>query len=177
MTYTKNSCGNVFSHEVIEILSELQSANVEMINNAISKLKSLKTKADREILNALNHKDSEIRSQAVELLLILDPDNYFDRILPLMEDPVDFVRLNLLNCIVLSKFYDPRIVGPVIKVLMKDPDVDVRALAAAILGNTGDPSAIPALKWATDHDFDKDYEGVTVSHIADKSIEKINQAN
>jgi HEAT repeat protein len=178
MENTNNSYENAFSREIIEILSELHSADLAMIGNAVNKLKSIKeTNVGKEILNALYNSDPTIRSEAIELLLLLDPEQYIERLLLLLEDPVNFVRSNLLDYLIDSTVNNPQIVKAVINVLLNDPDSDVRALATVILRDKGGSSAIPALQWAYEHDFGKDYEGVSVSYLAKKALDKINNRN
>lgn len=163
-----------FDSHLQDIIDDLQSANLEKIDEAISKLRTLnRQKLIAELRQYLSHTSPEIRSQAVELLILLIDTSTIRDLLPVFTDAVSFVRFNLINELVQNNFLDSEFIYPLIYLLENDPDNDVRFIAAVALGRIGDERAIPPLTRAKEKDFGVDYEGETVSSAADDALKQI----
>jgi HEAT repeat protein len=115
--------------------------------------------------------DPEMRCDAAEALVRIDPKCALDVILPLLNDPVSSVRWHI--CGLLHDFGDERASAHLVKVLLEDPEGDVRLLAAAALGNVGNHTVIPALRQAQQFDDGIDYEGRRVRDMAAEAIDSI----
>ena len=107
----------------------------------------------------------------------------YDAILGLQKlDKVQFF-INFLNhknsgrratcCYTLGNYSDPRAIAALCTVLRSDPDPTIRYIAATALINNGDSTALAALAYARDHDFEEDFEGVPVSRMAGIALERI----
>jgi HEAT repeat protein len=157
------------SSQLARILAALHGDRRADRDNAIAELKSLDhTQAIHELAHLLRDPEPSQRSLAVEAMILLDAKRTLEYVLPLLMDNDPEVRWDV--CYWLHEFGDQRAVEPLIRVLLNDPDVNVRTEAASVLGASRDPRAIPALMDARAHDFEKDRQGYIVSEEAKKSL-------
>lgn len=176
-TSVDDSKNSAFSIGTQKILADLHSGYVERFSKAVDKLKNSSEKQSRtliaEVSPLLNHSDPEIRCDAIELLLLCNPLKTISSILPLLSDPVDFVRNCVCQELEFNEFYDQKVIDPLINCLLHDPFNDVRYRAAVLLGKIGDSKAIPALEWAIEFDKGENYEGDSISSRAKWALEEI----
>jgi HEAT repeat protein len=153
--------------EFQKLLNDLHSGHVEQFNAAVVKLRtiddSLKQEAISEIKEFLSNPDPERRCDAIELLLLIDPPKTLDLILPLLNDPIDFVRNCVCQELEFNECYDKKVAEPLIDRLLNDTNNDVRYRAAVLLGKIGDDRAKPALIWVISNDKGVNYEGDPIS--------------
>lgn len=166
---------NKFQKSMDKIIKDLHSADLTRIEVAQKKFLNLDRKKVFNLIKInLEHSDSDLRCQAIELFVILRDKSVNSVLLPLFEDPIDYVRFNLLNELLQNNYLDAIFVEPLIEILERDHDADVRFLAVGLLGRIGDFKAIPALIKAKENDFGMDYEGEIVSNAAIDAIQEIN---
>jgi HEAT repeat protein len=162
-----------------EILDDLHSGNVDKFDLAMHKLQNLpgvtKQKTIDEIQPFLSNSDPEKRCDAIELLLMIDQTYTLERVLALLNDPVDYVRFFICREFEFHSIEDNRIINPLASSLLNDSDPDVRYQAAIILGEIGNSEVIPALEWAVANDQGVNYEGDSISSRARWAINEINK--
>jgi HEAT repeat protein len=113
--------------------------------------------------------EEEVRFHAVHAIPHLVPGEVVvELLLPYLEDPNRILRWVL--CELFHGFPDERVVLPLVELLEKDVDPDVRVVAAEALFAVGDERAIPALTYAAEHDDGKDFEDRTVSYAARQAL-------
>lgn len=176
MDHPVNFSTNPFSEDLQTISDHLGSADLAMIDEATDRLFLRdRAKTIEEIVKGINHSIPEIRCQAIELLILMNDELIPKILLPIFQDPVDFVRYNLLNDLINYDRLSVGFVNPLMNLLHSDPDSDVRFLAATALGIIGDSRAIPSLIQARENDFETDYEGESVSRAADIALKKMSK--
>lgn len=119
----------------------------------------------------LRHSDGEVRFPAAKFMLRLEGDLGIPSVLPLFNDPLDWIRWSVVPEI--SKYADESVIDPLISVLKTDPDPGVRGQAAHALGCIGSPQAIPALISAIEQDKQEDALGHTPSSISATALDNI----
>lgn len=156
-----------FDIEFQNILNDLHSGYAEKLDAAVLKLRTmdvpLKQKAISEVKEFLSNPDPELRCDAIELLLLIDPPKTLDLVIPLLKDPVDFVRDCVCQELEFNGYFDKNAVEPLIDRLLNDPDEDVRYRAAVLLGKIRDYRAKPALEWVVSNDKGVNYEGDSIA--------------
>ncbi|MGI0015289.1 MAG: HEAT repeat domain-containing protein [Nitrososphaera sp.] len=158
--------------EIITLLGDLHGDSLEHREVITQRLKGLdRQSAIIELRELLAHPEPNLRCDAAEALLLIDAPSTVGFVLPLLKDPVDFVRWNV--CYWLSEYPNSQAVEPLTAVLLHDQDSNVRFMTAIALGVIGDIRAVPALKWANANDFGLDHEGDSVSNAAAQALKKI----
>jgi hypothetical protein len=144
-----------FPLEIQNLLDDLHSGYVEKFEAAEKNLRDLsdanKQKATAIIKTALSHPNPERRCDAIELLLLIDPKKNFELVIPLLDDPVSYVRLCVCTEFEFNEMYSIELLDLMVKLLLNDSDSDVRYQAAFFLGRIGDdrrlangqPGALP----------------------------------
>ena len=129
-----------------------------------------------DILNSLLYDpDPYLQSYAIDVLRVLDKQRALILLLPLLNTPEAGLRWFI--CEILADDGDERAVEPLAKVLLEDPDGDVRLMAAVALRRIGDSRAIPSLQFAMNHDKGTDSEGRRVDKAAKEAIDAILRRN
>jgi len=176
-TGVDDSNNRTFSIETQIILADLHSGYAERFSKAVNMLRNSSEKQSQtliaEVSPFLNHTDPEIRCDAIELLMLCNPVKTIDLILPLLSDPVDFVRNCVCRELEFNEFYDKKVIDPLMNCLRHDLSNDVRYRAAVLLGKIGDNKAIQALEWAMVFDEGENYEGDSISARAQWALEEI----
>ena len=103
----------------------------------------------------------------------IDTRQTLDLVLSLLDDPDSEVRWTI--CYWLCDDGDFRAIGPLIKILKEDNNVNVCTQAAIALGASGDSRARDVLIWAKEHDFEIDFHGHTVSHAATIALQNLDE--
>ncbi len=174
--------GDIYNNEPFPLefqilLDDLHSGYVEKFELAVKNLRNLsdvnKQRATATIKTELLHPDPSRRCDAIELLLLIDPQKNLELVTPLLDDPLSFVRLCVCTEFEFNEMYQIELLNPMIKLLLEDSDPDVRYNAAFILGRIGDDRALPALEWAVQYDKGQDYEEDLVSARANWAIQEI----
>jgi hypothetical protein len=119
----------------------------------------------------LRDADGEIRCEAAELMLRMEAEHGLPYVLPLFDDPLNWVRWNVLGDI--ARYGDDSVVPTLIKKLRTDTDPGVRGQAAFALGHLGSPEAIPALIAALETDKEVDPLGHSPSSISATALDNI----
>jgi HEAT repeat protein len=95
------------------------------------------------LLDALKSEYFTVRSRAALALGNIGDAKVIPFLLPLLKDEEDEVRS--AACIAVAKFCDPSTFDDITNILLDDPIIEVRQSAAAALGDTKHPAAIPFL--------------------------------
>ena len=166
---TRESIG---TRRVTSLLAALRSFEPGEREESITTLKALdRDTLIRELGGLLDSRDPESRSEASEALLLIDADQTIDRVLPLLTDPVSAVRWNTWG--LLHDFGDRRAIPLLVRVLLDDSETDVRLMAAYVLEEIGDHSALSALRQVSESDDGTDHEARRVRDAASEAIERI----
>lgn len=106
-------------------------------------MKDRRAAALPEIEGLIHHPNPQIRHWATYLLGKLDRPEGLPLLLTLLQDPIASIQTTVLN--ILGHRNNPHIVDPLLQLLETSHDLQVCQMAANILGNLGDPSAIPII--------------------------------
>jgi HEAT repeat protein len=167
-----NSDRSAMDQDILGLLRSFHSFERREKEHAISVLQSLDRKPTAEsLLRVLGNGDVELRCDAAEALMWIDPKQGTEIVLSLLSDLDATVRWNA--CGLLYDFGDHRATPRLVEVLRDDAESDVRLIAAHALGRVGDLSAVPFLRHAARVDTGQDYEGRRVSEAAQEAIESI----
>lgn len=156
---------------VIHLLRSLHAEDENTRLQVVEKIRGLNKQEVDILINQLRHFDGEIRCDAATALLIIDNHKHMESILPLLEDPLGYVRWDVAG--LLHDFGDEAAIESLIKVILSDPDDDVRHNACFALSTIGDARALPALRYVLANDKGEDYEGRRVSDMAQEAIDSI----
>jgi HEAT repeat protein len=96
-----------------------------------------------KVASALNSPNPDLRDASLWIMIQKKDDRVFAAIRRKLESPYPDIREEALSD--LEAFGDSRVIPIVAGLLDKDPDADVKAKAARILGDLGDKSAVEAL--------------------------------
>lgn len=114
--------------------------------------------------------DPDVRGYVQDILYYLDRERAFSFLVRCLADPDANVRAGAVE---LLGWYGERITPFLIPLLQNDSSPDVRCVAAGMLGYFGTPDALPALRYAAEHDHERDFDGDPVSSIAKHAIKQI----
>lgn len=128
-------------------------------------------KAVSLVAELLRDAEGEIRCEAAELMLRVEGEHGLPHVLPLFDDPLDWVRWNVLGQI--ARYGDDSVVPALIEKLGTDTDPGVRGQAAFALGHISSPEAIPALITALETDKEFDQLGHSPSSISATALDDI----
>jgi len=103
------------------------------------------------LLEALKGEYFTVRARAAMALSNTDDPRVIPYLLPLLKDQEDEVRS--YACKALAKFRDPSTFDEIANVLLDDPKIEVRQIAAHALGDTQHPAAIPYMMEALRDSF------------------------
>lgn len=126
-----------------------------------------------ELEPILHHPDPEIRCDVIELLLLIRPSATIDLVLPMLADPIDFVRNCVCQELEFNEFYSTKALEPLINSLLHDPFGDVRYRAALLLGEIGDDRPMQALEWTVANDKGENYEGDLIKARAEWALKEL----
>jgi HEAT repeat protein len=122
-----------------------------------------------EVFN--NESDDTIKSRAFDAILSIIE---FDRIGFLIDlFSVSPFGWQAACCRELSRFHDNRAITKLCDILLKEPNADLRYLAAEGLARIGDAAAIEPLRYAQNNDIGQDYEGFRVSDMASQALQQV----
>lgn len=157
---------------VNSLLVELHSVDSTRRDSIVRELQKQDWETVVSILrNLLNNPDSDVRADAAEAALRIDPYQSIDIVLPLLNESDSTMRWHI--CGLLHDFGDKRAARVLVKILLEDSDGDVRWMAAWALGEIGDDTALSALHQAAEDDDGTDHEGRRVCDVAAESIREI----
>jgi HEAT repeat protein len=146
-----------------QVLARIPSATPELINQLKTAHPIVRARAaevfffskDRAaipaLLEALKGEYFTVRARAAMALASMDDPRVIPYLLPLLKDREDEVRS--AACISIAKFRDPSTFDDITNVLLDDPKIEVRQVAARALGDTQHPAAIPYLMEALRDSF------------------------
>lgn len=114
--------------------------------------------------------ESRGEDDVMDILYRLDRERVYSHLVRCLSDRDDAIREGALE---LLGSYGEKVTHLLIPLLQSDPSPDVRSGAAAMLGYVGTREAIPALKWAAEHDDEEDIQESKVSSYAKHAIKQI----
>jgi HEAT repeat protein len=131
----------------------------------------------RMMLDLCDDPDAFIQRRAISEILLRDNAPYQElvlkNVLTKLSSTHEDIRGIVLYRLLGQQPQDSIVVQPLLKILKSDKSANIRSLAASILGETWDQSAIPFLEWSRDHDYEEDDQGCTVSMQAVSAIHRI----
>ncbi len=153
------------------------SMDIEVRTQAIQELLEIDETVFANFLNKTLkiETDTEILAYIAEIVVKKNLEQRASLILPLIQSPDPLLRRHV--CGLLGNCGDKIAVEDLIDRLRKDEDTNVRVVAAQALGRIGGTRALTDLIWSRDHDFSIDKDGWSVSAIATRAIEKIEERN
>jgi HEAT repeat protein len=154
--------------KIFQFYSELHDSDPVIRKRVSIQLQNLDKDGLRVLIEHLQSSLGDVRCDASTLLCIVDAQKYMPFILPLLTDPLDYVRWHIAG--LLHDNVDERAIAPLIDRLLQDPDSGVRYNACWALCAIGDARAIPALNHASLHDSGTDYEGRTIRDLAAEAV-------
>lgn len=157
--------------EVMRNLQEMKSNPQPGSSELISSLRSLGPDGIQVLIEFLSHSNAVIRGHAAWVLLLLNAQTYLPHILPLLADPVPYVRQMLIEK--LHDFGDERAVEAVCQMAFNDPESHLRYLAYVELGKIGTGGIIPVLERAVLSEQGMNAEGIPVKAMAKTAIRQI----
>jgi HEAT repeat protein len=104
-----------------------------------------------ELLQALNDRDSTVRAKVVTALSNVEDVNIIPALLTCLKDSAEEVRI--AACRGIGKFRDPSTFDELANVLLDDPKIEVRQVAAKVLGESRHSDALPFLMEALRDSF------------------------
>jgi HEAT repeat protein len=161
--------------EVQDLLSKLLILDMDVRDQAREELAELDREQVIDVLSVVlaneNPEEPQTRYNAAWLLCEFSPKLAARLFIPHLESPDPILRWKV--CGLLSSCGDNEATMPVVNVLLNDPEAATRMLAAFTLEKIGDRRAIPALRWAQQHDDGTDWEGRRMSDAAADAIDEI----
>ncbi len=129
-----------------------------------------------EVVPALKHliieeTDSTITARAFDAVMKLTKFDTVEFLISLFEETS--LRKRFVCCSYLGNFPDDRAVQKLLDILNRENNVDLRYCAIESLAKIGDQTAIPVLEQIKNGDSSKDYEGFSISEIAQKALAEI----
>ncbi|MFN0132772.1 MAG: HEAT repeat domain-containing protein [Phycisphaerales bacterium] len=127
-----------------QLLASARSEIPQARANSIEALADAPTRLEPLIAGALKDQNAGVRSTAALMIGRLGLRTFEAEVRPLLEDASPFVRASAIYALAKSGVsVDP---SPLAGMLMRDPSPRVRAHAAFLLGEMGDPSALGLLR-------------------------------
>jgi HEAT repeat protein len=166
--------GRVLSkHEVRDLLYAFNGQGSAAITHAQYVLQS----ADQAILGVILKKlvhdpDPIIQLSAAVVLLCNGMQDATSTVLPLLEHNDDVVRCYVSG---LLRYGDQCSIPALIRLVLTDPDPEVRYTAVTTLEEIGTSQALPALRHAHAHDSGKDFDAHPIAKAAWDAIQAIEQ--
>jgi HEAT repeat protein len=161
--------------KVMELLKTFLAYDIKARQEARQELSKLDREQVIDVLSTVladqDPQEPELRYRSAEMLVKIDPKRAAKLLIPYLESADSLLRSHV--CGLLSICGGKEAIIPLVNILRNDPKVSARMNAAFTLGKIGDQRAIPALRWAQQHDEGTDWEGRCVSDAATGAIEEI----
>jgi HEAT repeat protein len=172
--------GSMDSHlypyrEIVKLLQQWERGLEQENAPELSQLCQYEVKTLCEAISAiLMIAETDLRLTALDALPYIVPREMMtDLLVGCLSDPRSSVRWTA--CKLFQHYPDPQIIPNLIYLLGQDDNPTVRFMAADLLCEFGDESALPALANAVDNDPGKDYEGRAVADAAREAIASIQE--
>jgi HEAT repeat protein len=135
----------IFAQNSFEVYTQtLQNGTIEEKRNTLYHLRNLSSESASRIASiALKDSSEIIRATATHSILSLNSVEACELLLPLLNEKVAFVRKE--TAYALGKTRNLKASEPLLKILLKDKDFEVRGAAAFALGLIGDAKAVEFL--------------------------------
>jgi HEAT repeat protein len=131
----------------LEVLGQNAAGPVPQLrSNALEAMASTPVRLEPLLASALRDENAGVRSTAAVLVGKAGLVQLTPAVRPLLNDPSPFVRSSAIFALAKSGVEVNR--NPLAASLLQDPSARVRAHAAFLIGELGDPSALPMLKEA-----------------------------
>ncbi len=143
------------------IESASRDASPEVRANAIEASQKMKSRAEPLLAVALKDQSPAVRTVAAMAVGKLQASSLVASVRPLLDDPTEFCRAAAIYALTrCGQQVDP---SPLASMLLSEPSARVRSHAATILGQIGNPTALPLLKQAA-------YQGVPTATFVEEKL-------
>jgi HEAT repeat protein len=160
-------------HKVRDLLYALNGQGSAAITHAQHTLQSADQNALGAILQELVcDREPNIQISAVIVLLCNGMQDATPTVLRLLEHNNAVVRYYVSGFL---RYGDQRSIDALIRIVLTDPDPDVRYTAVTTLEEIGTPQALPALRHAHAHDTGQDFDAHSITTAAWHAIQAIEQ--
>jgi HEAT repeat protein len=158
-------------HEVRDLLYAFNGQGSAAITHAQYVLQSADPAILGVILKELVHDpDPIVQISTAVVLLCNGMQDATSMVLPLLEHNDTVVRGYVSG---LLRYGDQRSINGLIRIVLTDPDPDVRYAAISTLEEIGTRQALPALRHAHAHDTGKDFDAHSIATAAWEAIQAI----
>ena len=161
--------------EVVRLLRQWGDGPENGNSHAIAALRQYDEETlKKAIVSIFSSGNAQIRIYAIEAMpYIVSREMMIELLIPCLHD--DRVVIRWKSCKMFQRYADPRATIPLMEVLRKEKNPDIRVAAADALGKIGNTQAISALTDAIKNDKGKDFEGRTVATMARGAIAAIKE--
>jgi len=138
-------CGHAVSAQNLDQLSEaVRNGDIEQKRSALFEIRNLRSPdASRAAISGLTDPSPVIRASAAASVIFLPRDEAVNVLVPLLTDREPFVRKE--SAYALGSVGSTKASPPLVRVVQRDKDLEVKAAAAVALGYSGDLGAIEPL--------------------------------
>ena len=131
----------------------------------------------RTLIEFIGDSDPTVRCAAIDEALkwnaLLSDGEIMAKILPELYSEYEYIRGTILYGLYSYDITDNQMIESLKHTLQYDSSPDVRHHAASLLGRSKNASAKLVLEQARDNDFEKNYEGITVSQSAESALREL----
>ena len=179
-----NGCVGQLLKTIGEILTD-EPYDPALRRKAIDDLRVWLAQADQmqvkeTLLKFIDDPDSTIQCTAIDEALkwsATSPDqDIMNRSLAKLNSEHEYIRGTIVYGLYSYDITDDQTIDALVNVLLHDSSSDVRSHAATLLGRTKHTKVKPALEWARDNDFEKNYENMSVSQSAEAALRSLRRA-
>jgi HEAT repeat protein len=126
------------------LIQQLSSKDPEQKRSALSDIRNLRTEqASRLALPTLNDSNEVVRATAATSVIFLPATEAVTALAPLLNDKAEFVRKEAAYALGIVGSAEAS--APLLRLLQREKNLEVRSAAVIALGQSGDPSAIEPL--------------------------------
>jgi HEAT repeat protein len=168
------AAGSSYSQDLSALAMAIRTGTTEQKRDALFQIRNLRSEiASRAAIPALADADPIVRATAASSVVFLPKPEAIRSLSSLLADKDPFVRKEAAYA--LGKVQSPDAAAPLIAILDREKDLEVKAAIAAALGQTGNRIAIESLIAVLKRKPDEDEEFIRRS--AARSIGQIAQIN
>ena len=123
----------------------------------------------------LEQKDRFIQAKAYDAILSIEKLDKVQFLVDMFDNGP--IEQKSTHCYELGYLDDQRAAEKLCAILLDDYNPNVRYIAATSLANFDDKTSVNTLEYACKHDFEENFEGISVSQMAAVALQRIQQRN